>query len=171
MSLTVPYARRDVRREQIEDALGALYPWAKRLALMLARDPHTAEDLVQDAFVAALRKPPDVAGPEALQAWLRTVIVRMNGRRLRRLGREMRALARLGARSAPEYSAETRGTLDVLRSLGPRQRACVVLFYIEDQSEHAIAETLGIAHGTVKAHLAQARAKLRDSLGRSAQGV
>ena len=40
----------------------------KRLARGLLRDEHLAEDAVQDAFVAALERPPRAAG--ALRAWL-----------------------------------------------------------------------------------------------------
>jgi RNA polymerase sigma factor (sigma-70 family) len=155
-----------VDRAGLEIALGALYPWAKRLALMLCRDPHAAEDLVQDAFVAAIRRPPAFVATEDLRAWLRTVLVRMNGRRIRTAARELRALARLGHRDEPvaALSAATREVMDALDGLGPKQRACVVLFYLEDLSEQAVADALGIRHGTVKAHLAQARARLRESL-------
>ena len=46
-------------------------PWLRRLAHQLVRDPHTAEDLVQETWVAALRGR-DVQTPKA---WLRQVIV------------------------------------------------------------------------------------------------
>lgn len=50
-------------------------------------------------------------------------------------------------------------------SLSPQQRACVFLTYWEDMSPNQIAERLGVAEGTVKAHLARARDRLREVLG------
>lgn len=52
-----------------------------------------------------------------------------------------------------------------LGTLSPRQRACVVLRYYEDLTVTEIADELGCAEGTVKRHLADARAKLAMQLG------
>jgi RNA polymerase sigma-70 factor, ECF subfamily len=150
----------------IEEVLQGLYPWARRVAYMLCRAPHDAEDLVQEAFAAALRRPPQPPTEEVLRAWLRTVLTRMHARRLRGRAREARALLRLGSWRAPhaELSHDTADVMAALRHLGAKQRACVVLYYIEDMHEDDIATVMGIAVGTVKAHLAQARAKLRTTL-------
>lgn len=48
--------------------------------------------------------------------------------------------------------------------LSPQQRACVYLTYWEDLTPPKVAEHLGIGEGTVKNHLAPARAKLREVL-------
>ena len=52
-----------------------------------------------------------------------------------------------------------------LPTLSPKQRACVVLRYYEDLPVSEIADELGCAEGTVKRHLADARAKLATELG------
>lgn len=49
-------------------------------------------------------------------------------------------------------------------SLSPQQQACVFLTYWEDMSPSQVSERLGIAEGTVKYHLAQARSRLREVL-------
>ena len=163
----VPYADGGVdERPDVRAVLAEVYPWARRLALMICRDVHEADDLVHDAFVAAMRNPPEPPTEDAMRAWLRVVIGRMHGRRLRSLGREMRALARLGpTRHVEHLSEETRAVVAALDRLGRTQRACVVLYYLEDMREEDVADALGIKHGTVKAHLAQARARLREILG------
>jgi RNA polymerase sigma-70 factor (ECF subfamily) len=51
-----------------------------------------------------------------------------------------------------------------LQGLSERQRAVFVLRHYEDMSLEAIAGSLGIDTGTVKAHLARALAKLRREL-------
>ena len=53
-------------------------------------------------------------------------------------------------------------------TLSPRQRAVTVLKYYEDMSEAEIAETLGMAPGTVKSHGHAAARRLADLLGEPA---
>ena len=50
-------------------------------------------------------------------------------------------------------------------ALPPRQRAVMVLRYYEDLSEAQIAETLGVATGTVKSHSHAAHRRLHEVLG------
>ena len=52
-----------------------------------------------------------------------------------------------------------------LRSLSPRQRACVVLRYFDDLTVPAISRELGIAEGTVKRYLSDALDSLAAVLG------
>lgn len=148
----------------IEEVLATLYPWARRVAVLLCRDGHEAEDLVQDAFVQALRRPPEPPVPDAVRAWLRVVILRLWLRRRRSALREARALMRLHRERAEPPAGGSDEVLRALNLLSPRQRACVVLRYLEDLPEEEVARLLALRHGTVKAHLAQGRERLRRLL-------
>lgn len=155
-------------REALEEVLPACYPWARRLALVLCRDRQEADDLVQDALVQAVRRPPTPLSPDALRAWLRTVMVRLYLRRRRRALREAKTLLRLRRERPPPdpgLSEPTEVVLAALQALAPRQRSCVVLRYLEDLPEEEVASLLGLRPGTVKAHLAQARERLRSLMG------
>jgi RNA polymerase sigma-70 factor, ECF subfamily len=71
------------------------------------------------------------------------------------------------SRSAPPAVSDRYETdlLDVLRELPHRQRAAVLLYYVADMPVREVADAMGVAEGTVKALLAQARDKLRTTLG------
>lgn len=85
-------------------------------------------------------------------------------RALRRLNAESRDTADNTGRLA-ENATITRLTVgNALRKLSPRQRAVLVLSYWQDLPAGEIADVLGISEGSVKKHLARARAALRKEL-------
>jgi RNA polymerase sigma factor (sigma-70 family) len=57
-----------------------------------------------------------------------------------------------------------------LRQLSQRQRAAVVLLFVEDLSEREAADALGISRATVRKHAERGLAKLRQLLGASDVG-
>lgn len=140
----------------------------RRLAQRLVRDGGLAEDLVQEAYAAALASPP--RSPGALAAWLARV-VRTRASDLRR-GAERRAgREHLCARpeSDPEQDAAERlavhgELLAAVRSLREPYRTAVVLRYYEDRPPAEIARRLGVPVKTVKTRLARALEELRTAL-------
>jgi RNA polymerase sigma-70 factor (ECF subfamily) len=138
------------------------------LAYSLTGSWGDAEDLVQEAYVAAHRRWAVVGGFDDPAAWVRRVITNRAVSRWRRLGRELSVRQRLEARA--RTSAGDAEPLDgafwaAVRAL-PRQQALVVaLYYVEDLSVDAISELLGCAAGTVKTQLFRARHTLADRLG------
>ncbi|MFC3576557.1 RNA polymerase sigma factor [Streptomyces yaanensis] len=139
-----------------------------RLALLLVDDLPTAEDLVQDAFAALVRRHGAwLTGVHDPVAYVRTSVV--NGARSV-LRRRRTARAHVPERQSPVplpeehvlLKEEHREVLDALRRLTRRQREVLVLRYWSHLSEAQIAETLGLSRGTVKSTASRAL----DALGR-----
>ena len=140
-----------------------------RLAVLLVRDVATAEEIVQDSFIAmhaAWRRPQD--GEKTL-SYLRQSVVNRSRTVLRhRVVVDRNApqplpdmpSAEQGAISLPERSA----VIAALRTLPPRQREALVLKYYADLSDAQIATAMGISQGAVKSHTARGVAALRAVL-------
>src|SRR5262245_8324921 len=100
--------------------------------------------------------------------WARGVVVRRSSNVRRGRLRESRALQRVAGRrdvtSATLPALETDKFWDAVRDLPRRQRACVVLHYLDDLDTCEIALTLGIAESTVRVHLHVARRTLAAAL-------
>ena len=144
-----------------------------RLAVFLVDDVTTAEDVVQDAFIALHRQQRRIREPYAVTAYLRTAVVNRSRSTLRRritARRHLRVAEPQTAAPASEsvlIAEEHREVLAALHRLPRRQREVLVLRYWSDQSEAEIAETLGISRGTVKSCASRGIATLRDQLGGS----
>ena len=138
------------------------------LAYSLTGSWGDAEDLVQEAFVAAHSRWGVVGSFDDPAAWVRRVIANRAVSRWRRLGREVNVRQRLAAR-AHEASGETEPVdnnfWEAVRALPRRQSQVVGLYYVEDLSVEAIAALLGCAAGTVKTQLFRARSTLARRLG------
>jgi RNA polymerase sigma-70 factor (ECF subfamily) len=122
-----------------------------------------AEDLAQDALAAAAASWAKLENPGA---WVRRVVANRAVSRWRRQGREATALSRL-ARQRDTYTLddEDASFWDAVRRLPRRQAQVVALYYLDDLPVAEIAQTLGIAPGTVKATLHHGRAALAQILG------
>jgi RNA polymerase sigma-70 factor, ECF subfamily len=138
------------------------------LAYSLTGSWSDAEDLVQEAYVAAHRRWHVVGSYDDPAGWVRRVITNRAVSRWRRLGHELNVRQRLIAR-APRESNDAEpidsAFWEAVRAL-PRQQATVVaLYYVEDLSVDAIAAHLGCSAGTVKTQLFRARHTLAERLG------
>jgi RNA polymerase sigma-70 factor (sigma-E family) len=135
-----------------------------RYAYVLTGDPHEAEDLVQEALARTGAAWSRVRNRDNPETYVRTVMVRLMCNRWRRPRRE-RLTARPPETARPDPAL---GRVDddaaveaLLRDLPPRQRAVLVLRYVDGLTEAEIADTLGCARGTVKSQAAKALASLR----------
>lgn len=142
-----------------------------RLASLLVEDLATCEELVQDAFVATLTGERTFRDGARVPAYLRSAV--LNGARTHLRRRRMRERARpLQVAATFERSAECgalvadehRRVLMAVRSLPERQKEVLALRYYLELSESEIAETLGIAAGTVKTHARRGLAALHQLL-------
>lgn len=142
-----------------------------RLAALLVDDVASAEDVVQDAFVALHRKADGLRDPDAALAYLRTSVLNLSRSVLRR-----RQVARKHLRVAePEATAgadhdvllkdEHRAALAAVHRLPRHQREVLILRYWSGLSEREIAQTLGISPGSVKSAASRGLAALQRTLG------
>src|SRR2546428_3577384 len=150
------------RRDDVLETMFALhYRRLLRYAYLLTRG-RGAEDLVQEAFLKALRKWDRTAAPETFYPWVQTTLTRLHLNAIRRAFRERRAYERLGADDVHrDPDPADPGVMRALASLPPRQRAATVLRYYEDLPVAEIADRMGAAEGTIKALLHQARQRLQ----------
>jgi RNA polymerase sigma-70 factor (sigma-E family) len=141
-----------------------------RLAALLVQDLATAEEIVQDAFVAvhaAWHRLPDA--DHALPHLHRSVIDRSRWALRDRTVADK--LAPATAPATPVASREANIELErsafvsALWTLPARQREVVVLRYFADLPETQIASVTGISEATVRGHTAQALSSLRAELG------
>ena len=146
-----------VVRDDIEQAYRRLYPSLVRLAYVLVDTPELAEEAVQEAFTRAFGKWSRI---DNVDAYMRTCVVNACRKVQRR-----RLLVRRTPQSAPEHGSLGADHLaDVVRSLRPPMREAVVLRYYLQLSDVEIADTLGMAVGTVKSTLHRARAQMKKEL-------
>ena len=138
------------------------------LALALCGNRWAAEDLAQEAFLAAHRNWPRVSDYPRPDLWVRRVVANLSVSAFRRRVAEARALGRIALGRTPplpELSADDAGFWQAVRSLPRRQAQVVALHYLEDRPLADIASILGIAVGTVKKHLHDGRRALAERLG------
>ncbi|NJD11759.1 MAG: sigma-70 family RNA polymerase sigma factor [Gemmatimonadetes bacterium] len=142
-------------------------------ALSQLGDVAAAEDVTQDALIAALERIEDCREPEHFAAWL-IRIARNKAHNYRRRERVRSALPleaadRLPAASDPLRDASRdelrKQLLSALDTLTERQREAVYLFEVEGLRHAEIAELLGLKEGNVRYHVFQARRALREKLG------
>ena len=122
-----------------------------------------AEEVVQDAFERAMRKPDFFEDVREPVGWLRRVAARQALGRLRR----RRIWERLRFRLGPTEDAEPWEKTELaiaLRGLEPRDRVVLVLRYYQDATYDEIATSLGVAVSSVGPLLTRARAKVREAL-------
>jgi RNA polymerase sigma-70 factor (ECF subfamily) len=122
-----------------------------------------AEDWAQDAFATAFRKWSTVAATDRPRAWVYVVALRAGRRRRRREGR-LEPERELSVTDGTDVVASAVDLRAALATLSVRQRTVVVLTYFAGLSTAEIADGLGVASGTVKATLHQARQLLRVEL-------
>lgn len=144
------------------------------LARHLCGDPDLAEDLTQTVLEKVYLKWAKVLAAEDSYSYVRRMLVNANNDRLRKQPWREKPVAftpdRADLATDTEPTATDQATLlnrlvlqRALAELTPRERAVVVLRYLEDLSEADTAGELGIRIGTVKSACHRALGKLRDS--------
>jgi RNA polymerase sigma-70 factor (ECF subfamily) len=147
-------------QERIEAAIPAL----RRYARALTRDHETADDIVQDTLVRALRSEHLFLGGD-VRAWLYTILTNLNRNRLRSLSRRP-PLSPIKDADATTSGPDSGGR-DISRALddlAEDQRATLLLVVLEGLTYREAAEVQGVPIGTVMSRLARARAQIKAFL-------
>lgn len=147
------------------------------LALQLLKNPHDAEDALQDAFTTAFLKIND-AIPESFQGWLDTIVINRAKDVLKK--KKPMAFSELttedGKDFIPEdeeerteflpqenmdYQETKRLIQEIIDELPEEQRMAVMLYYYEDMAVGQIAEYFECSTGTIKSRLNYARKTIK----------
>ncbi|HEX7290287.1 MAG TPA: RNA polymerase sigma factor [Conexibacter sp.] len=143
-----------------EDAVAELFDrhWeaAHRAAYLITHDRAAAEDIAQEAFLAALRALPRFDRRRPLRPWLHRIVANraIDWARARQLRREV------GAEAAPELPGSEPASAAwpdhvaaALAQLPPEQRAVIVLRHLLELTPREIAALLELPQGTVNSRL------------------
>ena len=138
-------------------------PALLRVAHALTGDRHAAEDLVQNALAKAMLKWRQIG--DSPEAYVRRILYHdhISGWR-RRKRRPETVMAQLPEQPSDDRTDDAHLRMvmrEALLELPPRQRAVIVLRFLEDVSVDAVAEILGCREGTVASQASRALAKLR----------
>jgi len=142
-------------------------------AYVLTGSVPNAEDLLQDALVRTFRSGRGSRGIDSAHAYVKRAITSAfidSGRRAAARPRTVSDAVLEGATApsqatTPDHAPASDTATDLqaaLLTLPPRERACVVLHYLEDLPVARIADELGLAVGTVKRYLADGVGRLRE---------
>lgn len=150
----------DLKATQASDIEGLYRASGDRLwwaLLAYTGDREVASDAVAESFARALASTDAIRDPAA---WVWKVAFRV-------ATTELRAARQHAEAHDPGYEMdeEALGVIAALAKLSRRQRAVLVLFYLDDRPTNEIAELLGMAPATVSVHLHRARRRLRTILG------
>ena len=139
-----------------------------RTAYLLCGDWHLADDLVQETFVQAFRHWRRVQRADNQNAYVKRILINEFKRHWQRYGGlPVRADPGRPEAAVPDVSDQVVNRADLLRALlalPARQRATVVLRYLEGMSERETAAVMRCSAGTVKSQTARALTTLGGCL-------
>jgi RNA polymerase sigma-70 factor (sigma-E family) len=155
----------------VEELYAQQYKSLVRLAAMLVRDTPSAEEVVQEAFIAMHEGFHRLKDSDKALAYLRQAVVN----RSRSVLRHRMVVEKNAPKPAPDMPSAEHGAMALLersaviaalRELPDRQREVLVLRYYADLSEAQIAAAMKITAGAVKSHSSRGMAALRAALER-----
>ena len=167
-------AKLDMAADQaVTELYSGHYRSLVRLAVLLVRDEPTAEEVVQECFIAMHDGWHRLRDEEKALSYLKQAVVN----RSRSVLRHRSVIDRNAPKPAPDMPSAEQGAISLLersavitalRGLPDRQRQALVLRYYADLSEAQIAEMMGISKGAVKSHTARGMSSLRAVLEQNA---
>jgi RNA polymerase sigma-70 factor (ECF subfamily) len=162
-------------RAALGEAYVAHHEHVRAFARRLLGEDSTAEDLVQDTFVALPRAAARFRGDASLRTFLVAIAVRHAGHHVRAASRRRAAMARFAREpsaevSGPDEDTERRRLADALSraldALPVDQRVAVVLCEVEGRTSAEASRIVGAPEGTLRTRLFHARRKLAELLAK-----
>jgi RNA polymerase sigma-70 factor, ECF subfamily len=152
----------------LEELFRREWPRAYRAAYLVVHDAAAAEDIAQEAFLAAVRAIDSFDRRRPFGPWMHRIVVNraIDLTRARALRREVDAAAADSAEAPPDQPAApfSGDVLAALRELSPEHRAVVALRFLFDYTPGEIARALDMPRGTVNSRLRRALDRLGDVL-------
>jgi RNA polymerase sigma-70 factor (ECF subfamily) len=150
----------------LESLYRAHWPRAYRAAYLVVHDAAGAEDIAQEAFLAAIRALDRFDRRRPFGPWLHRIVVNraIDWARARALRAEVEADEALAAE--PDPPAELPELVRTLARLPPEQRAVIVLRHLLEYTPGEIAELLDLPRGTVNSRLRRGLDALSEELER-----
>lgn len=157
-----------------EELYHATVKSAFRTANLILSNTSDAEDVVQNAYIKAAEKLSELKNPESFENWLKTIVENECKNYIRKekritapftlLKSKTEEVSKEPAEAVPQEIMERedlqKDVTEIINSLSPETRACIVLFHYENKSLNEIAEILDIPVGTVKSRLYNGRKKI-----------
>jgi RNA polymerase sigma-70 factor (ECF subfamily) len=135
------------------------WPRAYRAAHLVTGDAAAAEDIAQEAFLAAVRNLDRFDRRRPFAPWLHRIVVNRAIDWTR--ARKLRAEVWLPGPPAPELDG---GVLTGIGELAPEHRAVVVLRYVLEYTPGEIAELLDLPRGTVNSRLRRGLDRMKEQV-------
>ncbi len=131
------------------------WPRAYRAAYLIVHDHAAAEDIAQEAFLAAVRRLDRFDRRRPFAPWLGTIVVNraIDWARARTARRESGEPLQDTVGAEPPAAGYSREVLAALAELSPEHRAVVVLRYVLEYTPGEIADALELPRGTVNSRL------------------
>jgi RNA polymerase sigma-70 factor (ECF subfamily) len=157
---------RHARLEEVEALYRLRLLDFRRVAAAVSGDREAAADIVQEAFVRAVRELGRFAGRGSLEAWVWKIVVNAS-RNHRRDAQPTRSLADDQPSTNGHAPTKEAAIAAAVAALPERQRLVLFLRYYADLDYGAIAQALDISAGTVGATLHAARSALEQLLSKA----
>jgi RNA polymerase sigma-70 factor, ECF subfamily len=139
------------------------WPRAHRAAYLVVHDAAAAEDIAQEAFLAAIRNLDRFDRRRPFGPWLHRIVVNraIDWTRARQLRGEAELVEVV---AAPEPGSFDDSLLGALAALPPDHRAVIVLRHLLEYTPGEIAELLGLPRGTVNSRLRRGLDSLKETV-------
>ena len=151
------------------------------LARKFLNSEHTAQDIVQDAYVKAFKSLDTLEDQEKFPSWIGTIVSNLSKNELKR--RKVTLFSETENEDGQDISdtfvddrvsvqpeivmdqnETTRLMKEIIDTLTDEQRICVTMFYMEQMSVKEMASVLEVSENTVKSRLNYGRQKIKDKV-------